>query len=89
MSIYDASATLRRVLNDCAYEFGVDLQDRCTGIRTSVDYDTINVDVDMYVVDRSNKYAIQDDIESTIRSICSQYDLSYRINMTIHFEYEY
>ena len=90
MSISEASSTLRRVMNDCAYDFGsTSYQDRCEGI--SVDYSgsTIYVTVSMYVVDRCYKEEVYDNISSTVRSICSQYGIPYGINLKVNYSFKY
>ena len=88
MGFQESVSTLRRVLNDCMYDFGSPT-DRCLSIRVSGDSysEEIQIAVEFHL-DSWSVYSqsdIRDDIGGTIKSICRQYGINYDISYRIRF----
>ena len=86
MDIASAASTMKRVLNDCAYDFGsTSYQDRCDGIRVTYTSSEINVYVTMTVRDSYYDSEVKENIMSTVRSIRTQYGIPYGINVSVTY----
>lgn len=88
MDIYEATSLLRRGMKDCAYEFGSSTyQDRCDSIDVRASGNTINVYVEMTMADMSYRDEVKENVESTLRSLMSQYDIPFGVDYEINFHH--
>lgn len=90
MSFSDAVSTMRRVMRNCMDDFG-GMEANCT--RIEVDGDSYSQEIEIYVefsaMDSSYDSEIKSDVNSTVRSICGQYNIPYSCNVRIRINHRY
>lgn len=87
MTMNEAVSIIRKEMNDCAYDFGsISYQDRCLGIEVYPSGGDIYVIVRMHVSDPSNAEEVNENVNSTAKSILSAHDIPYGVHLQIKYE---
>ncbi len=87
MTINEAVSIIRQEMNDCAYDFGsTSYQDRCLGIEVYASGGEIDVIVRMHVSDPSNAGEVNENVNSTLKSIHNANEIPYGVNLRVKYE---